>query len=509
MLYSTTDTKPTYPGHSGSVMGLKLNNIGKKFGKTRVLQGITLDVRPGEVLALLGENGAGKSTLSNIISGVITSSEGDMLWKGEPYSPLTPSEGLESGIRLIHQEIRLLPDLSIAENIFVGKQPMKGGLLDTDTMYEKTMEQLERLGLHVPPNTLVRELSIAAQQQVEIAKALAHHAELLILDEPTAALGGEEVERLFEQIEQLKMQGVGFIYISHRLDEIAKIADRIAVIRDGNLISVHDSGIVPVKELVSEMVGRNVERMFPPLPEPQNKEVLRVESLTSKLGKFRDISFSVNEGEIFGISGIVGAGRSELVRAIFGADPIESGDIYIDGSKVNITHPKKAIDAGLVLVPEDRKQQGLIVEQSIGDNVLYGNFDLLDKHGWAFPSVCMKYSREAIQKVRTKGQTEDAISSLSGGNQQKVLIGKWIARSPKIFILDEPTRGIDVGARAAIYEVISDLAKIGMAVVVVSSDLDEVIGLSNRVMVLAHGENQGILNAEDANQISIMELATQ
>ncbi len=509
MLNSTTDTKPTHQENSGPLLGLKLNHIGKKFGNTRVLQDLNFDIRPGEVLALLGENGAGKSTLSNIISGVITSSEGDMLWKGKPYSPMTPSEGLESGIRLIHQEIRLLPDLSIAENIFIGRQPMKGGLLDTDIMYEKTKEQLDRLGLNVPPNTLVRDLQIAAQQQVEIAKALAHHAELLILDEPTAALGGEEVDRLFEQIEQLKSQGVGFIYISHRLDEIARIADRIAVIRDGNLISVHDSGKVPVKELVSEMVGRNVERMFPPLPTPKNKEILRVESLTSKLGKFRDISFSVNEGEIFGISGIVGAGRSELVRALFGADATESGEIYIDGKKVKITHPKKAIDAGLVLVPEDRKQQGLIVEQSIGDNVLYGNFDLINEHGWAFPSDCLEYSEDAIHKVRTKGEVGDTISSLSGGNQQKVLIGKWISRNPKIFILDEPTRGIDVGARAAIYEVISDLAKIGMAVIVVSSDLDEVLGLSNRIMVLAHGENQGILNADEANQISIMELATK
>ena len=413
------------------------------------------------------------------------------------------------GFRPLHQEIRLLPELSIAENIFIGRQIIKSGRVDTAAMRKKAQEQLDRLGLNVSPDTLVKELQVASQQQVEIAKALAHKAEFLILDEPTAALGGGEVDRLFEQIERLKAQGVAFIYISHRMDEIARVADRIAVIRDGNLINVHNSGKIPVPELVAEMVGRNVDRMFPQKPTQFGKEVLRVENLTGANGKFRDISFSVAQGEVFGISGIVGAGRTELVRAIFGADNTVSGDVYIEGKQQKIASPRDAIQAGIVLVPEDRKQQGLIVEHSIGDNVMYGNFDVVNRNGWAIRDECDLFSSETIRKMQTKGHISQSASALSGGNQQKVLIGKWIARNPKVLIVDEPTRGIDVGARASIYEVISDLAKTGMAVVVVSSDLDEVLGLSNRVMVLAHGDNQGILSSEEANQVSVMKLATQ
>jgi len=500
-----TDTGPISIAEKGSQPSLSIKGIGKKFGNTRVLNDITLDIYPGEVVALLGENGAGKSTLSNIICGVIVPTEGSMTWKGSEYAPKTPREGLSYGIRLIHQEIRLLPDLSIAENIFIGRQPMKGGCIDREKMFLETRVQLDRLGLDVSPDTKVRDLRVAAQQQVEIAKALAHKAELLILDEPTAALGGKEVDRLFEQVERLKKQGVGFIYISHRMEEIKRIADRIAVVRDGNLVAVHKTGNIPVKEIVTEMVGRNVDRMFPPLSTPTSKEIFRVENLCSD--KFKNISFQVCAGEILGISGIVDAGRTELVRAIFGADKIDSGDIFLEGEKIDLPNPRAAMDKGIVLVPEDRKQQGLVVEHKIGDNVMYGNFDMLNSGGWAFPSAIERFSKSAIDVMGTKGQVENATASLSGGNQQKVLIAKWIARKPKLFILDEPTRGIDVGARASIYEVISGLAKEGMAVIVVSSDLDEVLGLSNRVMVLAHGEQQGTLSCEEANQLSVMELA--
>ncbi len=503
------DTVPTMQSEQGLHAGLALKGVGKVFGQTRVLDNISLSIKPGEVVALLGENGAGKSTISNIISGVIKPSEGTMQWKGKDHAPQNPSEGLDSGIRLIHQEIKLLPELSIAENIFIGRQIIKSGRVDRTEMRRLAQVQLDRLGLNVSPDTLVKELQVASQQQVEIAKALAHKAELLILDEPTAALGGGEVDRLFEQIERLKAQGVAFIYISHRMDEIARVADRIAVIRDGSLISVHDNGNVPVPQLVAEMVGRSVDRMFPPKSTNFGEEILKVDNLTGANGKFKDISFSVAQGEVFGVAGIVGAGRTELVRAIFGADAISSGEIYIEGNYKNITSPRNAINSGIVLVPEDRKQQGLVVEHTIGDNVMYGNFDMVNSNGWAFRKDCEDFSNDTIKKMRTKGLIDQSASALSGGNQQKVLMGKWIARNPKVLIVDEPTRGIDVGARASIYEVISDLAKMGMAVIVVSSDLDEILGLSNRVMVLAHGENQGILSADEANQISVMKLATQ
>lgn len=489
--------------------GLILEGVGKVYGETRVLHNISLDVRPGEVLALLGENGAGKSTISNIIAGITPATEGKMYWNGKLYKPSSPSEGLAYGVRLIHQEIRLLPELSIAENIFIGFQLMKNGRVDTTKMEGLAEVQLKRLGLNVSAKTKVKELSVAAQQQVEIAKSLTLNASLMILDEPTAALGGGEVDNLFKQVESLKAQGVSFIYISHRLDEIARIADRVIVFRDGCLINVHETAQLPVKELVAEMVGRNVERMFPKLPTPRNQLALEVKHLTSSTGAFKNVSFSVKVGEVFGIAGIVGAGRTELVRAIYGADVYSSGEVYLDGNKLNIKSPQDAIKAGIVLVPEDRKQQALIVEHLIGDNVAFGNYDKISKSKWVLPKAINDFTHKAIQKMGVKGSIHQPVGSLSGGNQQKVIIAKWIARDPKVIILDEPTRGIDVGARAAIYEVISQLAHDGMAVIVVSSDLDEVLGLSNRVMVLAHGEPQGILPAEEANQISVMELATR
>ena len=310
---------------------LSLRGIEKSFDTNVVLSGIDLDVYEGELVALLGENGAGKSTMSSIIAGLFPPSTGTMTWEGQPYAPTRPGEAIESGVGLIHQEMRLLPDLSIAENVFVGRLLMKGGRIDRETMNKRAAEQLHRLGLDVPPTALVRTLRVAAQQQVEIAKALTLKARLLILDEPTAALGGEETDRLFAQIDQLRKQGVSFIYISHRLEEIARIADRIVVLRDGRLVATHDSAKVPVNVLLENMVGRNVDRIFPKIEEPTGKEVLRVEGLTGANGAFQDVSFSVRAGEILGIAGIVGAGRTELVRGIAGADPLASGSVFIDG----------------------------------------------------------------------------------------------------------------------------------------------------------------------------------
>ena len=404
-----------------------------------------------------------------------------MHWKGNPYAPARPGDAIDTGVVLIHQEMRLLPDLTIAENVFVGRLPTRGGVIDRQTMNRRAAEQLHRLGLDITPTTMVRTLRVAAQQQVEIAKALTLKAKLLILDEPTAALGGEETERLFAQIDQLRKQGVSFIYISHRLEEIARIADRVAVLRDGRLVATHDTAQVPVDTLLENMVGRNVGRLFPKIGKPSDKEILRVDGLTSPDGSFRDVSFTVHAGEVFGIAGIVGAGRTELVRAIAGADPTISGSIAIDGRTVQIKTPSDAIDAGLVLVPEDRKAQGVVLAHSVANNLALGNFDRLARRGVIFPRNVKTFAVNAIQRLGVKGKANQEVRYLSGGNQQKVVIARWISRSPKVFILDEPTRGIDMGARAAIYETITSLARSGMAVVVVSSDLEEVIGLSHRV----------------------------
>jgi ribose transport system ATP-binding protein len=488
--------------------GLSLRGIGKQFANIRVVDGVDLDVRPGEVVALLGENGAGKSTLSSIIAGLFPPTNGTMTWHGAPYAPASPGDAIAAGIGLIHQEMRLLPDLSIAENVFVGRLPMRAGKIDRAEMNRRAAEQLKRLGLNVPPTRLVRTLRVAAQQQVEIAKALTLRAQLLILDEPTAALGGDETERLFAQVDQLRREGVSFIYISHRLDEIARIADRVMVLRDGRLVARHDSAQLPVKVLVEEMVGRSVDRMFPETSAPQPNVVLDVRDLHSTAGAFRDISFSVRAGEIFGIAGIVGAGRTELVRAITGADPLRSGSVAVDGQTITLQGPSDAIAAGLVLVPEDRKAQGVLLDQSVAANITLGNLDRVAPNGWVRPNNVRAFALAAIKRLGVKGTPQQLVRFLSGGNQQKVVIARWVSRSPKVFILDEPTRGIDIGARAAIYEVVAGLARAGMAVIVVSSDLEEVLGLSHRVMVLSRGRQMGILDAGAATNIAVMELAT-
>jgi ribose transport system ATP-binding protein len=488
----------------GGAPRLSVRDISKSFSGNQVLSGIDLDIYPGELVALLGENGAGKSTFSSIIAGLIQPDAGTMQWEGRPYAPTRPGDGIDAGVVLIHQEMRLLPDLTIAENVFVGRLPTRGAVIDRETMNRRAAEQLHRLGLDIKPTTLVRTLRVAAQQQVEIAKALTLNAKLLILDEPTAALGGEETERLFAQIDQLRKQGVSFIYISHRLEEIARIADRVAVLRDGTLVATHNTAQVPVDTLLENMVGRNVGRLFPKIEKPAEKEVLRVDGLTSPNGSFQDVSFTVNAGEVFGIAGIVGAGRTELVRAITGADPISSGSITIDGREVPIKTPSDAIDAGLVLVPEDRKRR-----VSSGTPLCQSAWELIAlRERRIFPRNVQTFAVDAIKRLGVKGKANQLVRYLSGGNQQKVVIARWISRSPKVFILDEPTRGIDMGARAAIYETITSLARSGMAVIVVSSDLEEVMGLSHRVLVLARGRNMGILEGPEVTNVAIMELAT-
>jgi len=487
---------------------LSVHGLCKSYSRVQVLHGVSFDVRKGEVVALLGENGAGKSTASAIVAGLVQPDEGSMVFAGQPYAPASPGDAMAAGIGLIHQEMRLLPDLSIAENVFVGRLPTRGGRIDRARARDQAAMQLRRLGLDVSPDRKVRSLSIGAQQQVEIAKALTLDARLLILDEPTAALGGAETEHLFTQIARLRAEGVSFIYISHRLDEIARVADRVVVLRDGYLVARHDTAQVPVATLLRGMVGRDIDRLFPETAPPGTREVLRVEGLTSARGAFRDVSFGVRAGEILGVAGIVGAGRTELVRGILGADPLAAGTVRVDGRRVSLRGPGDAIEAGIVLVPEDRKSQGLVLEHSLGSNLALGNYDRLARAGWLWPSAQRGFARSLIERLGIKGRPGDGTKFLSGGNQQKAVIARWIARAPKVFILDEPTRGIDVGARAAIYALIADLVRAGMAVVIVSSDLDEVLGLSHRVMVLSRGRLMGTLDAAQADRVAVMALAT-
>ena len=490
--------------------GLVVRNAGKNYGPISVLRGVDLEIASGECVALLGENGAGKSTLSSIIAGVIApNAETKMWWQGKPYTPTSPADALHVGIGLIHQEMRLLPELTIAENVFVGRLLMRNGRIDMDTMVERAQTQLHRLGLDVHATRKVGTLSVAAQQQVEIAKALTLNAKLLILDEPTAALGDEETTKLFEQVQKLKSEGVSFIYVSHRLAEIARICDRIVVLRDGQYVASHADGQVPPATLVQEMVGRSVDRLFPHIPAPSNDgpPALEVKGLTAPDSSFSDISFNVRSGEILGFAGISGAGRTETMRAIAGVDPIKSGSIFLDGKPLTPRSPADAINKGLVMVPDDRKALGVVLSHTIGENFTYNSFKNIAPNGWVWPSKVVSNAEELIRRIGIKGRPEQPASALSGGNQQKVVIAKWIARNPRVIILDEPTRGVDVGARAQIYDVIADLAKRGMAVIVVSSDLDEVLGLSHRVVVLSRGACKGVLSKEEATSERVMELA--
>lgn len=482
--------------------------IGKAFNSVRVLEDISLDIGYGEVVALLGENGAGKSTFSSIVAGALAPSKGSMWLAGEPYAPNGSAAAMALGINMIHQEVHLLPDLSVAENVFLGHLPTTGGIIDRQKMHRETEKQLRRLGLDISPETPVRQLKIAAQQLVEIARALTLNSRLLILDEPTAALGKEETDLLFKQIDELRKQGVSFIYISHRMDEIARIADKVVVMRDGHLIARHESGAAEVSVLVSQMVGRPIDRLFPELSQPQDAVVLRVEQLADKAGRFREISFEVKAGEVFGIAGIVGAGRTELVQAIAGLSAVRRGNVLLGGRPLPANNVLAAINAGVVLIPEDRKSEGVVLSQTIAENLAYCNLDRLSSCGIMASQRVAEFALERIATLGIKGVSGQMLDKLSGGNQQKVVIAKWIARNPKVIILDEPTRGIDMGARAAIYELIIDLSKAGVAVIVVSSDLEEVIGLSHRVMVMARGSCQGILQRPQIAPDRIMTLAT-
>lgn len=487
---------------------LTLSGIRKSFGPTEVLHGIDLAVCAGEVVALLGENGAGKSTVSNIISGAFLPTSGEMTWQGAPYAPVNPRAAIDAGVGMIHQELLLLPHMSIAENVFVGRYMKKGGIIDRRRMVELAQQGIKRLGLDVSANRLVDGLSTASQQLVEIAKALTLNAKLLILDEPTAALGGTETKLLFKQIEKLKSEGVGIIYISHRLEEIKQIADRIIVLRDGDKVQEFDSADVPVRSIVESMVGRSMERMFPDIPRASGDVVLEVRQLSSESGTFSDVSFEVERGEIFGIAGIVGAGRTDLLRAIAGADKITTGSVMLDGEDVTPKNPADAIRKGIILVPEDRKLQGLVLIHSIQDNIAYSNFDTVGRSGWINGSRVKKFASENIKRFGVKGLPHQNANEMSGGNQQKVVLAKWLARQPKVVLLDEPTRGIDVGARSAIYDMVVELADQGIAVVVVSSELEEVIGVSNRIMVMSDGRQTRVVDRSEANDILIMEMAT-
>lgn len=486
--------------------GLICRDLVKSYGRIEVLRSIDIALRPGSVLGLIGENGAGKSTFNNIIAGVVAPSGGEMWLDGAPYAPHSPSDALARGVALIHQEIRLLPGLSVAENLFLGRLPMRGGRVDRASMEEQSRAVLADLGLDIDPRRPVRGLSMAVQQSIEIAKALLREPRYVIFDEPTAALGETDAELIFEQIHRLRAQGTGIVYVSHRLDEITALADQVVCFRDGAKVGEWHDMPVPKEEMINAMVGREFTFAHH-APDPvRGTLALRVEGL-GRAGVFENITFDLQEGEILGFAGLVGAGRTDVVRAIAGADRAETGRIEVAGQEVRIATPRQAIDAGITMVPEDRKGLGLNLDRSASANITLPWEAALARFGLIRPADVEALGRSQRERFDIRGRMELPVGSMSGGNQQKVLLAKWLVREPRVFIVDEPTRGVDVGAKMAIYEIIRNLAASGMGVIVVSSELEEVLGLSHRVLVMSEGRQQGILSREEATPERVMALA--
>ena len=488
---------------------LEMKSISKSFGATHALRNIEFELKKGEVHALLGENGAGKSTLIKVLGGIHNPDTGEILINGNLVNIDSVKKARELGIGIIHQEIMLVPHLSIMDNLFLGREIINTiGVKNSKEMENQAKKMLETIGLNINVHKRVEELNIAQQQMIEIAKAISFDAKILVMDEPTSSLSEEEVQKLFDLIKLLKSKEVSIIYISHRLDELFAVSDRITVIRDGSYIDTVLTQNINSAQLVSMMVGRNLENFYVRDNTVKEDIVLSVNKLTS-FGVFNDVTFEVKAGEILGFSGLVGAGRSEIMDAIFGASSFDSGEIHLLQNNVKFRKPIDAIKAGIAMVPEDRKKQGLNLIGTVGFNITLASLDnyrnqfLIDEK--KRQSIISKY----IKKLRIKTQNEQSkVGSLSGGNQQKVVIAKWLATNPKLLILDEPTRGVDVGARQEIYRVINDLAKEGLAIIMVSSDLPEVINMCDRVCVVKDGSIVTTLNKESLTQETIMRHAT-
>ena len=490
-------------------MNIEMKGIDKSFGTNQVLKNAGFYLKDGEVHALMGENGAGKSTLMKILTGVYTRDAGAVYVDGKEVLYKSPQEAEKAGIVFIYQELNVLFDLTVEENLFMGKEITKGfGICDKKAMREKAQEIMDRMGVNIPVTALMSDLSVGQQQMVEICKALMVDAKVLIMDEPTAALTQSETKILFEVIKSLREKGVSIVYISHRMEEIFELCDRITVLRDGTYVDTRYIKDINMDDIVQMMIGRTIGERFPKRDVQIGEEVLRVEGLThEKL--FHDIDFSVKAGEVLGFSGLMGAGRTEIMQAIFGNIPVKSGKIFIEGKEVVIKNPRQAIKAGIGFITEDRKTEGLLLEKSIAENIEIANLNKISKNSVLQAAKQKEIVKKGIEEFRIRCFGPDhECHNLSGGNQQKVVLAKWIYTDPKILILDEPTRGVDIGAKKEIYSVINDLAAKGVAVILVSSELPEVLGMSDRIAVVHEGKITGILDASEADQAKVMTLAT-
>ncbi len=490
---------------------VKMEHISKTFPGVKALDDVSFSLNSGQVMALLGENGAGKSTLMKILSGVYTRDEGTMEVLGHSIQEqLTPKKAQELGVAIIHQELNMCGHLTVAENIFLGREKTHMGVLSQDQMNKEAKRILDDLKIDINPNTIISDLPVSKQQMVEIAKALSTNAKVLIMDEPTSALTSKEIEELFRIIRQLKEQGKGIAYISHRLEELSHIVDTVTIMRDGKLILISEFKDITMPEIIQNMVGREIKEKFPRVECDRGEKLLEIKNLNAGRA-VRNISFEVYAGEIVGMAGLMGAGRTETTRAIFGADPKQSGEIILKGKALKINNPYDAIRQGLVLAPEDRKKDGLCTKLSIRENIALPNLDIIcDKLGVVNKKTENRIVNEAVQNFSIKLSTAEAdAGSLSGGNQQKVVVSKWLARNSKVVIFDEPTRGIDVAAKVEIYNLMNQLKLAGIGVLFVSSEMPEILGISDRIIVMCDGRITGELDTKEANQNKILELATR
>lgn len=486
---------------------LDMKQIIKSFNGVEVLHGIDFSLRAGTVHALMGENGAGKSTLMKVLAGVHKCDDGEIWLKGKRTEIQSPRHAQELGIAMIHQELSPVPEMTVAENIFLGREPRKGVFVDYKKMYADTEKLLGEMKVRVSPRAKIGRLKVADQQLIEISKAISLNADIIVMDEPTSAITDQEVEILFKTIADLKKKGTGIIYISHKMDEIFRIADDITVLRDGTYVNSWEAKDIDNNTLIKNMVGRELNEIFPKIKVPAKNVVMEVKHFT-KENQFEDISFQVREGEILGIAGLIGAGRTELMNAIFGLEKPDSGEVHFEGKKVEIRRPSDAIRRGIAYVTEDRKNEGLVLEMGVGQNITIASMKTLSSGIFIKRQEEKKTIDDQIRALRIKVHSpRQLVGKLSGGNQQKVVLAKWMMKNPKLLILDEPTRGIDIGAKSEIYKLMGEFVEKGNSIIMISSEMPEAMGMSDRILVLSNGRLSGELSREEFVQEDIMKMA--
>lgn len=489
---------------------LSINGMSKSFGRNKVLKHISMNVKPGSIMGLMGENGAGKSTMMKCLFGTYQKDEGTIILDGREVNFQGPKDALENGVAMVHQELNQCLERSVVDNLFLGRYPRNTfGVVDEKRMKKETSQLFRKLGLTVSLTQPMKKMSVSQRQMCEIAKAISYNSKVIVLDEPTSSLTAPEVEKLFKMMRQLKAQGIALIYISHKMDEIFEICDEISVLRDGSLVMTKDREDTNMNELISAMVGRSLDNRFPLVDNEPGQTIFSVQNLSTKYApKLQNISFDVKKGEIFGLYGLVGAGRTELLETIFGIRTRAEGNTIYQGKLMNFSSPKDAMDHGFALITEERKANGLFMKGDITFNTTIANMKHYKNGPVLSHDQMVRATSEEIKIMHTKCMgPDDLITSLSGGNQQKVIFGRWLERSPSVFMMDDPTRGIDVGAKYEIYELIINMAKQGKTIIVVSSEMPEILGITNRIGVMSNGRLAGIVNTKETNQEELLRLS--